>query len=151
MLTSSRLRYLVLAFQLWAITSTSVRAQTDQLLEPAYRLTVTNGGSNSGGSQVSFGCHTIDYFELDGWVLYRNGVPENSTDPCISPGKDSNDIITLTAECDGLFSCGAYYTNAKNITGLVLSQPIAVYGKNLGSCSSYGGCYYAKILVRFVL
>ena len=151
-------RYLVLAFQLWALTSTRTSVQADQYLasqlEPAYVLTVTGGGSNSEGNQISFECRTIvDNFDVKNWVLYRNGVPENTTDPCISPGRDSNDVITIMADCNGHFSCGADYTNGKNQTGLVLSQPIAVYGKNLGSCSSFRIFIMekTKVVVRLVL
>ena len=126
MLTTSR--YLLLAFQLWAITSTRVRAQVEQLdkLEPPYQLSVI--ANDRDGDRVPFVCRTADNFAVEDWVLYRNGIRENTTDPCISPGRDSNDAITITAGCDGLYSCGAKYTNGRNNTGLVLSKPLAVYG-----------------------
>ena len=132
MLTNSRM--LVLAFQLWAITSTCVRAQLQQLLEPPYKISVGARTENS----IPFSCTTLSSFPVDEWALYRNGVRQNTTDPCISPGKFSDDgVLTISSTCDGIFSCGAEYTNTDDQTGLVLSNALPVYGECLSLCLSF--------------
>ena len=128
MLTNSR--YLVLAFQLWAIC---VRAQVNQIQqEPPYILLRSVIGNSEIDNNILFTCTTVSSFSLTEWVLYRNGVSENTTDSCTSPGNYSSGVLTISSECDGLYSCGAKYTNGLNEAGLVLSAPLAVYGKCLG-------------------
>ena len=115
---------LALAFQLWVITSTCVRAQSNQLSNmPPYRLELID---NSGmENNIRFTCVAANNFPVEDWVLYRNGVRENTTDPCTSPGKDAGNFLTISSQCDGHYSCGAEYMNN---TELVLSEPLTVYG-----------------------
>ena len=126
MLSSSQ--YLVLAFQLWALSPRCMRAQIDELevsmLQPPYELIVTPGHSAT-INNITFSCTTTEGFTLGDWALYRNSIPENTTDPCIAPWQDAFGYYRITSACDGLYSCGANY----NTTGLVLSEPIAVYGE----------------------
>ena len=120
-------RYLVLAFQLWAMTSTCVCAQLGNgLLEPPYSLRII--GNSGMDNNIGFACLAANGFSVNDWILYRNGVPENTTDPCTSPGKDANGFLTISSMCDGHYSCGAQYTNAFGNTEFVLSGPLTVYG-----------------------
>ena len=131
MLTNSSV--LVLALQLWAITSTCVRAQSKQLLEPPYNISVVRAERKD---RVLFSCTTLNSSLVEEWVLYRNGVRQNTTDPCVTPRKLSDDgvVLTISSACDGIFSCGAKYTNMEAQTGLVFSNALRVYGECLGLC-----------------
>ena len=125
-------RQLALAFQLWTITSTCVHAQLPELyLQPPYVISV---GVRTGDS-IPFSCATLSSFPLEEWALYRNGVRQNTTDPCTSAGKVSADgVLTISSECDGFYSCGAEYTNTENQTGPVFSNALRVYGECLSLC-----------------
>ena len=118
---------LVLALQLWTISSIYVQAQLSSIPEPPYHLSVMPGNF----SILTFTCRAGNGFDVGHWVLYRNGVPENTTDPCISAGNYFHSVLTISSECDGLYSCGVGYNDSIGNFGLVLSVPIAVYGKFL--------------------
>ena len=116
---------LFLVLQIWVINC--VRAQ----LEPP-KISVSSRTENT----IRFMCTTFTSFPIDEWVLYRNSVLENTTDPCISAGNFSNVPLTITSECDGLYSCGVEYTDSQGSTGFVLSEPLAIYGKFMCKCSN---------------
>ena len=139
-------RSLALAFQLCAITLTRVRAELPgegPSLHPPFLLSVIADSTNGSVDMIPFTCETVDNFELKDWVLYRNGVAEGTTDPCISPGRYSNGILTVSPECDGHYSCAAEYTNVMNGNGLVLSAPLTVYCKCLDLCLYYKYLQYS--------
>ena len=115
--------------------STCVRAQLQGLIEPPYSISAGVRTEDS----IPFSCATINGFDLVEWALYRNGVRQNTTDACIFPGKVSNNgVLTITSSsaCDGVYSCGAEYTNTDNKIGLVLSDPLPVYGEWVCICHS---------------
>ena len=135
--------YLVLAFQLWAMTSTCVRAQLDNLLQPPYTLNII--GNSGMDNNIDFACLAAGGFPLIDWVLYRNGVRENTTDPCTSPGKYANGFFTISSMCDGHYSCGADYTNLFGETQFVLSGPLTVYGTCLDLCLPFSR--YVRLVI----
>ena len=119
--TVTDLGNLFLILQIWAMSS--VRADIDP---PRISISIMD-------NFVTFSCTTFQYFDIDEWVLYRNSILENTTDPCINSGNFSNSPLKITSECDGLFSCAVEYSPSKSNTGFVLSQPIPVYGNKCGS------------------
>ena len=89
---------------------------------------------------ITFRCTTFQFFPLVyKWVLYRNSVRERTTDACTSGENLTNSTLSISSQCDGLYSCAVNYTDPHGSTGFVLSQPITVYGKltfqNMHACS----------------
>ena len=116
--TVTDLGNLLLVLQIWAMNS--VRADIDP---PRISISIMD-------NFVTFSCTTFQYFDIDEWVLYRNSILENTTDPCINSGNFSNSPLKITSECDGLFSCAVEYSPSQsNTAGFVLSEPVRVYGK----------------------
>ena len=100
-------RYLFLAFQYMRDNlDTRICAQLDQLpptLNPPYLLSVI--AHSRTGNRIPSACETANNFPVQNWVLYRNGVAEDTTDSWVSPERYSNGTLTISFECDGQYSC----------------------------------------------